>query len=38
LNIPLPGHETAKPSEVTAEAEGEGFMAAMTQHQQITGG
>jgi len=37
LSGPLPGHERAVPSAAVAEAEGQAFMAAMMQHQMVTG-
>lgn len=37
LNEPLPGEAKAKPSELTAEDEGESFMAFMAQHQANAG-
>ena len=37
LAAPLPGHETARPVAAVAEIEGQAFMAAMMQHQMVTG-
>jgi hypothetical protein len=39
LNAPLPGHEKQPMlSELTAEAEGEAFMAAMAMNERVAGG
>jgi hypothetical protein len=37
MSAPLPGREATPVNEVSAEIEGAGFLAAMTQHQQVTG-
>jgi hypothetical protein len=38
LSAPLPGREKAAPAQAVAEIEGQAFMAAMMQHQMVTGG
>jgi hypothetical protein len=37
LAAPLPGHESAPVTDRLAEIEGSAFMAAMMQHQTVTG-
>lgn len=37
LSAPLPGHEQQRPNDTVAEFEGQAFMAAMMQHQAVSG-